>query len=78
MESSFWFDTINLGLVHYTYLGVSGYTFKKYCVLSPEDFYTFTNSVDTEEMQHYAAYRQGLHSLKKCLFRCFLNTKGAM
>ena len=28
MDSSFWFNTINLG-VHCTYLGVSGYDFQK-------------------------------------------------
>ena len=26
MDSSFWFDTINLRIIHCTYLGVSGYS----------------------------------------------------
>ena len=29
MDSSFWVDSSNLGIVHCTYLGVSGYNFQK-------------------------------------------------
>ena len=36
----------------------------------------FTNSVDPDEMQHYAAFHLGLHCLQKYSFRGFLNTKG--
>ena len=28
-------------------------------------FFTFTNSVDPDEMQHYAAFHLGLHCLQK-------------
>ena len=38
-------------------------------------FFTFTNSADSDEMQHYAAFHLGLHCLQKYLFSGFLNTK---
>ena len=50
--------------------------FKKYCILLSEDFFTFTNSIDPDEMQHYAAFHLGLHCLQKYSFRGFPNTKG--
>ena len=34
------------------------------------------NSVDPDEMQHYAAFHLGLHCLPKYPLRGFLNTKG--
>ena len=40
-------------------------------------FLTFTNSVGPDEMQHYAAFHQGLHCLQKNSFRGFPNTKGS-
>ena len=39
-------------------------------------FFTFTNSVDPDEMQHYAAFHLGLHCLQKYLFRGFTEFKG--
>ena len=36
--------------------------------------FTFTNSVDPDEMQHYAEFHMDLHCLQKYLFRVFLNT----
>ena len=38
--------------------------------------FTFTNSVDPDEMQHNAAFHQGLHCLQKYSFKGFSNTKG--
>ena len=38
--------------------------------------FTFTNSVDSDEMQHYAAFHLGLDCLQKCSLRCLLNAKG--
>ena len=38
-------------------------------------FFTFTNSVDPDEMQHYAAFHLGLHCLQKYSFMGFPNTK---
>ena len=33
--------------------------------------FTFTNSVDHDEMQHNAAFHLGLHCLQKCSFKVF-------
>ena len=38
-------------------------------------FSTLTNSVDPDEMQHYAAFHLGLHCLQKSLIRVFSDTK---
>ena len=39
-------------------------------------FFTFTNSIDPDEMQLYAAFHLSLHCLQKYLFRGFMNAKG--
>ena len=66
-----------LGIVHCTYLGVSGYSFKKYIVIyCLKIFIRFTKSVDLNEMQHHAAFHLGLHCLQKYSFRGFQYTKG--
>ena len=78
MNSFFWFDTIKLGYF-ISLLGVSDYNFHKnsVCVLFCQNiFFTFTNSVDPDEMQHYAAFHLGLHCLQKYLFWCFPSTEG--
>ena len=49
--------------------------YKKYCILLSDDLFTFTNSVDTDEMQHYAAFHLDLHCLQKYFIRGFPNTK---
>ena len=67
MDSSFWFDTIKLGIVHSTYLGVSGYSFHK--TLYKDLFYLYNHSVEPDEMQHYASFGLDLHSLQTYLFR---------
>ena len=57
-------------MVHCIYLGVAGYNFqKKYCILLSEDLFTFTNSVDLDEMQYYAAFHLGLQCLQKYSLR---------
>ena len=71
MYSSFRFDTINLG-----YLGCQVIIFQKYCILLSEYPFSFTNSVDPDEIQHYAAFHLGRHCLQKYLFRGFPNTNG--
>ena len=38
--------------------------------------FTFTNSVDPDETQHYAVLDLCLHSLQKGSFRGFSNRKG--
>ena len=61
MDSTIWFDTLT-----WVSLGVSGYNLKKnivfYCL---KIYFTFTNSVEPDEMQHYAAFHLGLHCLQK-------------
>ena len=59
-------------MVHCTYLGMLGYKLKKILY----SFVTFTNSVDPDEMQHYAAFHLGLYCLQKYSFRGFPSTKG--
>ena len=46
--------------------------------LLSEDSLSFTNSVDPDEMQHYAAFHLDLHCLQKYLFRGFPNAKGKL
>ena len=49
---------------------------KKYCFLLSEIFFTFTNSVDPDEMQHCAAFHLDLHCLQKYSFSGFPEYKG--
>ena len=56
-----WYN--KLGIVHCTYLGVSGYNFKNIVFFCFKIFFTLTNSVDPDEMQYNAAFYQGLHFL---------------
>ena len=39
-------------------------------------FFTFSNSVDPDEMQHFTAFHLGLHCLQKYSFRGFPEYKG--
>ena len=43
---------------------MSGYNFKKIVFFCLKIFFTVTNSVDPDEMQHYAAFHLGLHCLQ--------------
>ena len=70
MDSSFWFDTINLGKSFVHIKGCQVIILKKYCILLSEDMF-YLYSVDPDEMQHYAAFHLGLHCLQKYLFRGF-------
>ena len=58
------------GIVHCIYLGVSGYYLKN-IVFDLKIFFTLTNSVEPDEMTHYAAFHLGLHCLQR-----YSNTKG--
>ena len=60
-------------MAHTTLLEISRHSS---CILVSEDLFTFTHSVDPDEMQHYAAFHMGLHCLQKYLFRGFLDSKG--
>ena len=52
MDSSFWFDTINLG-----------YHFKNFVLFCLKIFFTITYSVNPDEMLHYGGFHLGLHCL---------------
>ena len=56
--------------------GVRLYFSKTIVFFCVKIYFTFRNSVDPDEMQHYAAFHQGLHCLLMYLFRGFPNTKG--
>ena len=43
-----WYNKV--GIVHCTYLCVSGYNFQNNCILLSQFFFTFTNSVNPGEM----------------------------
>ena len=61
---------------------VSGYYLKKkkknivHVIFCLKIFFTFTNSVNPDEMQHNAAFQLVLHSLQKYPLRGFSYTKG--
>ena len=58
--------------LHCTYLGVSGFKiYKNIVFFGLKIFFTLTNSVDPDEMPHYAAFYLGLHCLLKYLLRDF-------
>ena len=75
MDSSFWFDTINLGKSVAHIWGCQVKIFKKYRILLSEDLFSFIDSVDPDEMQHCAAFHLGLHCLQKYSFRGFSNIR---
>ena len=55
-----------------TNLWVSGYYFQKNIVFfCLKIFFSFTDSVDPDEMKHYAAFHLGFHCLQK--YRMYLN-----
>ena len=58
---------------------MSGYNLKKkkFILLSEDLFLPFTDSEDSDEMQHYAAFHLGLHCVQKYWFSSFPNTKGS-
>ena len=61
MESSFWFDTMNLGqsIVHIEECQVITLK-KKNCTFCLKVFFTLTNCVDPDEMPHYKLIRNGV------------------
>ena len=69
MDSSFWFDKIILGR-SVVYIEVQQVTtFKKnYICFSCVCFFVMANSLDPDEIAHYAAFHLGLHCLRKNSF----------
>ena len=57
---------------------MSGYNLKRNAFFCLKICFTFTNSVDHDEMQLYAAIYLGLNSLQKYPASVFLNTKVLM
>ena len=51
---------------------------QEYTIFCLKTFFTCTNSVAPDEMQHYAAFHLGLHCLQKYSFRGFPEYKGLM
>ena len=69
-------DTISMGppIMHLKRLYVNVLYYDVH--LSLKVVLNLANSVDPDEMQHNAAFHQGLHCLPKYLFRGFRYTKG--
>ena len=68
MDSSLCFDTINMERP-IVYIKVTGYNFTpKILFLSLMIVVVLENSVDPDEMPHYAAFQLGLHCLPKSTF----------
>ena len=55
LDSSFWFDAINLNGPLYV-LRVTCYILHIKCISFVEDCFVIANSVDPDEMPHYAAF----------------------
>ena len=68
-------DTISMGLPTLYFKGLHVVISKLRCI-SMKFFYILANSADPDEMQHYAAFHQGLHCLTKYPIRGFQYTKG--
>ena len=73
MYSYPWFNVINLGKFIY---GCQVIIKKDIVLFCLEIFFTFTNTVYPNEMQHYATFHRGGRCLQKYSFRGFPNTKG--
>ena len=72
-------DTLSMGLsiVHFKETQVE--FSKLWCISVPEDCFNLNKKCKpwwNDEMQHYAAFHQGLHCLSKNPFRGFQYTKG--
>ena len=65
------------GIVHCIYTeGLQVIISKNIVFISLKSDFVLANSVDPDEMLHYAAIHQGLHCLPQYLFRGFRYTKG--
>ena len=67
MDSSFWFDTVNLG---WSIVNIEGSQVIKFpnCFSSLKITFVLANSVDPDEILHYVALYLGLHCLLNDLF----------
>ena len=69
IDSSFWFDTINLEWFIVYIEGLHVIFCKQIVILSLKIIFVLANSVDPNEMPHNAAFHLGLHCMPKHIFR---------
>ena len=69
MDSSFWFDTINLEWPTVWIEGITCYNSQIQLYIFLKSVDVLASSVDPDEMPHYAAFHLDLHSLPKYTFR---------
>ena len=69
-------DTISMGLPIMYFKGSQIEFSKLECFSVPECCFNLANSADPDEMQHCAAFHQGLHCLPKNPFRDIWSLKG--
>ena len=70
MDSSFWFETINLGRSIVYIKGSQVIISKQKYISFSEDIYVLANSLDPDEiMPHSVAFHLCFHSLLKYAFR---------
>ena len=69
IDSSLWFDTINLGWSCVYIKGSQVIISKWYFLSFSEYLFILANSVDSDKMGHYATFHLGLHYLPKYAFR---------
>ena len=77
MDFPKYIDAISIGLPILYFNKGSQVDFSKLIYISVSEIVLIlANSVDPDEMQHYAAFHLGLHCLQKHPFRGFKNTRG--
>ena len=73
MDSSFSYDTINLGWSSVYIEGLQVIISKKNCIYFSKMRLILANSHDPDEMTHHAAFHLGLHCLLKYAFTCSIH-----
>ena len=76
MNSSFWFDSVNLGESIVFIKGSKVWFANKIVFLPLQIVFVFANSVDYDEMPYYAVFHLGLHCLSKYSCSSCQYTKG--
>ena len=70
MDSSFWYEAINLGWPSVYIEGLQVIISRKNIFISLKCVLILANSVDPDEMPHHAAFHLGLHCFLKYAFTC--------
>ena len=76
MDSFFWLDTIHLGWSIVYIKGSQVIISNENCISFSEIVFVLANSVDPDEMLHYAAFHLGLHYLPRYTLRSQLKKNG--